>query len=687
MTPGAGAAGDPSPSPDEAGRINIEERSPGARIPTRAESGVSLRALLIGVAAVIAVCVIVPRAELIDQVQIGYLQFPAVAIGMLVFLLLGSSYFRTLNRRLGLTSQEFLTIYSMMVLASMISSRGLMQKLIPALVTPNYFADPSNNWQTIYWPHFKQWMMPWRLHGGLQQYVAKAFFEGLRFGAKIPWRPWVLPMFAWIVLALLFFTAFLCLAALLRRQWIDNEKLSFPLVQLPLEMARRDGQSGLFNNRLTWIGFAIPAAIFSINGLHNFFPFVPDITTTVNLNQYFTTRPWSDIEYTAIYVSFAGIGFFYFLPTELIFSLWFFYVLTRVQDVFASSLGLTMDAMPMYPTHLFIGYQVIGAYFVLTGYFLATARPHVRTIMNAVIGGRGAQAVDDSGELIPYRIAFWGLVLSLAGAVVWWWIAGMAVWLAVFEIVIFVFIIALVLARSTSEAGMLMTETSFRPINVYEMFGSRSNLGAQNLTMLALMDTIFLRDQRGLLLGGFMDGLKLAEGVNIRRRSFLKVFVLAILVAIIVASYIQIRVPYTYHGGGLNLYGYVYQGNNEWGLQDYATAVAGAPQPYDWRRPVFFLVGVAITLFLSIMRLNFSGWPLHPLGYALSASWTMVVFWFPALIAWIVKGLIQRYGGMKVYTQFRPFFLGLILGEFSIALLWTCVSAVTHVPPPSFPWA
>jgi len=86
------------------------------------------------------------------------------------------------------------------------------------------------------------------------------------------------------------------------------------------------------------------------------------------------------------------------------------------------------------------------------------------------------------------------------------------------------------------------------------------------------------------------------------------------------------------------------------------------------------------------MRARFWWWPFHPLGYALCASWTMIVFWFPVLIAWILKTLIARYGGMRLYTRARPFFLGLILGEFSMAVLWTGISALTRTPAPFFPW-
>ncbi len=54
----------------------------------------------------------------------------------------------------------------------------------------------------------------------------------------------------------------------------------------------------------------------------------------------------------------------------------------------------------------------------------------------------------------------------------------------------------------------------------------------------------------------------------------------------------------------------------------------------------------------------------------------MVVFWFAALITWAIKGFILRSGGMKLYRQAMPFFLGLILGTFGSAFFWTMLVLV-----------
>jgi hypothetical protein len=430
-----------------------------------------------------------------------------------------------------------------------------------------------------------------------------------------------------------------------------------------------------------WLGFAIPALIFTLNGLHGIIPAVPQLSLSTNLNRYFSERPFNSIAYTPLYLSFAAIGFFYLLPVQLLFSLWVFFIFTRVQDVIATIFGMRISSMPLYPTHSFIGYQIAGAYLVLVCYLFYVSIPHFKQVLRSVFK---KDKLDDSNELMPYNIAFWGLILSFILSVVWCYMAGITLWFAVFEMLIYMFVVAIVMARSTAEGGLLMTETSFRPVDIYSLFMAKTALGGPTLTVLSMFDAVFTRDQRGLILTGFLDSLKITDGVNMRRRSLLLILTLGILVAIISAGFIHLWLPY--HRGALNLYSYVYWGNPLWGFQDNAAAVERSGGEANFNMIPFFIMGMAVTVFLAVMRAMFWWWPLHPLGYAISASWTMIVFWFPVLVAWIIKYPLARYGGMKQYRKFRPFFLGMVFGEFGLAVLWTIVSWAADVPAPSFPW-
>ncbi len=647
--------------------------------------GISFRAFFIGLLAAVAACLIVSYAELsITYIQIGLLQLPPVVVGLFVFVLLASACGARIRKSLGLTPQELMTVYCMMLFSAMISSRGLLERLIPLLVGPAYFANPGNKWTELYFPHIKKWMVPFdptNADPNNPQLVAKRFFEGLRGGETIPWHQWLGPLAMWGLLALLVFGSFMCLASIIRKQWEDNEKLTFPLAQLPLDIVRSERDGGLLRNKLTWFGFAVPAVVFTINGLHGLYPSIPYLTLDIDLSTFAVNPPLNAIWYTPMKISFASIGFFFLLPAEILFSMWFFFLMTRVQHVVAAMYGMDAPMMGTFPAKVFIGYQAMGAYFVLAAYLFYVGFPHLKMVVRSAFH---IEKVDESKELLTYRTAFFGLIICVLGSALWLKMAGMSAAMALFAIGIYVFIVSLVMARSTAEAGMLMTETTFRPTEVYKMLAPVHTLGAGNMTVLAFADMGFFRDLRGLTLTGFLDGLRIADGVKIKRRSFLPVFIVSILVAMLVGGAFQIWLPYA--KGGNTLYHYIYQDIPQLGFGDYTSAMTGPVPGHTWQEPTFFVVGALVCAFLAYMRYTFFWWPLHPLGYVLCASYSMIVFWFPCLVAWVLKSLVMRYGGMRAYVRMRPFFLGMVLGEFFMAVTWTVVSWATGAPAPAFPW-
>lgn len=662
-------------------------------------SALSARALGVGVICVAITCVVVCYAELVvGKIQIGFLQMPPVVVGMLVLLLGTRAALTRLSPRLRLKTHELFTIYAMMLLASMVSSRGLLEKLIPVLIVPNYFATPENGWKGKFFSWIPKWAVPWDPHGGPKQFVSARFYDALKPGEHIPWHLWILPLCAWAIFVALLLFSFLCLATILRRQWVDNEKLTFPLVQLPLEMikgestftSRAGTSSGFLSNGLTWFGFAVPALVFGLKGLHQYAPSIPDIVTDIDVNSFFPNPPYNQLGFTHMYCSFAAVGFFYLLPTDLLFSLWFFFIFTRVEDVLLASWGYQPPDMPLYDCKAYQAHQIMGCYFVLVGYMLYTARPHLKRVWQAAFHGlfgyRQSQTVNrEEDEVLPYRVAVWGLLASILLMAAWLRLLSVAYWLALLDIVIGLFVISLVMARSSCEAGMLMTETSFRPIDVYAMVGDPRDLGAPNLTGLAFLDAAWLRDQRGLIMTGFLDAMKFSDGVRVRRRSLLGVLALALLVALGVSGYLHIMLPYKF--GAVNMYSYVYRGNPNEAFDGAASVLGHLNPPASYFDRINFLIGAGATMVMTTLRTRLAWFPFHPLGYALSGSWGMIVFWFPCLVAWLLKTFILRYGGMKLYARLRPFFLGMVLGEFTTAILFTLPALYNRfTPTPDFPW-
>jgi len=220
-------------------------------------------------------------------------------------------------------------------------------------------------------------------------------------------------------------------------------------------------------------------------------------------------------------------------------------------------------------------------------------------------------------------------------------------------------------------------------VDIVKLFTRASALGPKTLTALSLADAVFTRDLRGNLTSTFLDGLKMTDLVKLDRRHLFWAICGALVVALLVGGTLHLVIPY--REGAVGLYGYVYRSNPILGFQ-YFQPVIEAPDRYDPRLPAYFGAGVLMAAFLSAMRARYAWWPFAPLGFALSGSWSMIVFWFPILVAWVIKTNVLRYGGMKVYMRLKPLFLGLILGELSQAVLWAAIAGIWRVPAPFFPW-
>ena len=635
------------------------------------------RAYLFGLAGIVVIAYITAWAEIVaESMQISIHQFPPSVIAVFFLLIMGGKLARRVTGRLGLNGFELLTIYTMMLLGAMLSSRGLMERLLPLMVGVNYYADATNNWARIYFGHIPQWLVPWNTAGPEKQWVTRAFFEGLQKGERIPWGLWIGPLAVWFSLMACIFTAFICLSTILHRQWADNEKLTYPLAQIPVEMIRDQTLAGsppLFRSPLLWMGFAIPFAVHSLNGLSRIYPVVPSFRTAIYLNSYFISKPWSDISFWRANISFAAIGFFYLLPVDITFSFWFFYLFGKLQDVVGSMFGMTPAAAPHATAYLYLAYETVGGFIVLAIYFIYLAWPHIRRILDR------RQRIDDSRELLPYRVAFVGLFVGLAGACLWCYLTGMSLWVAAFELGIYVFVQAIIMARSTTEGGLLETEGSFTPLDVIGAVTNKGVLGPRNLTALAWTQGILTRDLRGITLTGYLDTQKIADGVGVARRRMLATYILAIIATFVIAAYIQLRLPY--ERGALSLYPYQYQFASIQFFREDQPLIQRQPS-FTWQAPTFLIAGALFTAFLGFMRLRFYWWPFHPLGYAMSASWALVVFWFPMMVAWALKGLTLRYGGMRGFVRARPFFLGLVFGELIAAVVWAILAGIWHFPAP-----
>lgn len=669
---------------------------------TPASFGLRMRALVIAIPLMIGICFLSVYADMVAQsVQFGVLQFAPPAIVALFAVAGINRLLKVFSKRDWLSHADVLIIYAMTLTGTLVSTRGVIEKLIPPLAYLPYFANNENKLNENITQHLPAWALPFAptSEAAPPPDVIKSYYEGISQGQSIPWSAWIFPLLSWFALVACVLTIFACLSTLLRRQWMDNEQLRFPLTTLPLALIKDEyeGQP-FFTNRVMWMGFAFAFCFFGLNGLNANFPEWPHFVIDFDFSPIFSEKPWNAMYSTYAFISLAAIGFFFFLPTDLLFSLWFFFLLVRLQDAAAVQLGGVPTPMVSHSTRVWTGYQAAGAYVVLVVAQVRVAWPYFRQVFHTAFprlmsrtSSTRCVPLDDRDELMSYRSAILGMAGAFSGIIFWLWLAGMNPIVAALQMGIYLFVIAIVMSRGVAEAGLLMTETSFRPIDLMKLVYPAQGLGAVNLSMMGLLEVVFIRDLRGVMLSPFLDNQKMAGELKVRQRTLLWPLILAVVIAFGVSCYFFLK--FNYELGGLTLFKYSNQNNPRNVFNLASSAIDGSLPPPDSTSYGGFAVGVVVASLLTWMRAQFAWFPLSPLAYAIAPTYAMSVLWFSCFLAWIGKGLTMRFGGIGLFRKVAPWMLGMILGEFTSAVAWAIIAMTKPTiwgfqfgTAPGFPW-
>ena len=189
-------------------------------------------------------------------------------IFILFVLLLLNLLFKQIAPNAALNQGELLIVYVMLSISSGIAGLDMMRVLMAVLVGPFWYARPENEWAELFWRFIPPWLAV------QDKEILKGFAEGeSSFYVPQVVQAWIFPTLIWSGFIFLLVFGMLCINVLVRRPWTEAEKLSYPIIQLPLQMT--DGRSSLLSNRMMWIGFALGAGLDILNGLHFLYPIIP----------------------------------------------------------------------------------------------------------------------------------------------------------------------------------------------------------------------------------------------------------------------------------------------------------------------------------------------------------------------------------------------------------------------------
>jgi len=598
---------------------------------------------------------------------------------------------------LSLSRAEMLTVFAMLLICSALVTLGLAMQLTPTLPAIEYYSSPQNRWPEIVMPHIPDWALV------RDRDAVYGFFEGLRRVEgydppkpdrfqdpllqglyvtwtqlrQIPWKAWLKPLAAWGVFLLPLYTFMICSMVIIRRQWMEREILVYPMTRLPLEMTQLDEDDGsavgpLFRHRGMWIGFALPVIVSSIKAIQNYWPAFPDIQFQ------WDTYVMSDQVRLFIWPSFVAIGFTYLVSTRIAFSAWSLsltglfisgfialrgYKSTEFLDGYGSSSRPEMYHLGM------------GALLTMAVLGLWSARRHLADVFRKAF--KGDPSVDDSDEILGYRAAVLICLLSAIVMIAWLVAIGMQWWLAV----VFWLVAVLIfygMARIVMEAGLsACVAPGIAPVYVGSKIGAAA-IGDQGLVALG-MQYPWCADIRTFVMAGAAHGLRITQEIRHRRRWLFYAMLLAVLVSSVVSIATVIYIYYVYQGTSLEPWWYrdAPQVGVKYAVEmiNHKNEVPG-PNIQGW---VFTVVGVVLMALLMVAQRRFLKWPLHPVGLAVMGIWLMERLWFSVFVAWLIKSLVLKYGGPRLYRRTIPFFLGMILGQCVIAGVWCLIDYVTGV--------
>ncbi|MDE0964056.1 MAG: hypothetical protein OSB73_13055 [Candidatus Latescibacteria bacterium] len=307
-------------------------------------------------------------------------------------------------------------------MASAIPTMGLSEYLLTIITGAQYFATPENEWGLHILPHLPQWMVP------QDPNAVKWFFEGAPSGVGVPWEAWVEPLCYWAVLIIALYLVMISSMVILRRQWVDRERLIYPLVQVPLQMAenkRGEALGPFFKNPIMWAGFILPVFVSSCNALHAYLNYIPAI-------QLVSSVPIFRNAVGLIFrLSFPMVGFSYLINLDIAFSLWFFNTIAKLIRGGLSVLGVgSTEKLGIYgaASEPILAHQGQGALMVLVFFGLWVGREHLGDVVRKAF--KGDDSVDDSGEMLSYRAAVFICLGGVAVMTLWLWQAGLPLWAA-----------------------------------------------------------------------------------------------------------------------------------------------------------------------------------------------------------------------------------------------------------------
>jgi hypothetical protein len=629
------------------------DREAGQDVLT-ATQGITVRAVILGT--IISICAnLLPAysAYIVHSSRMVFGHLPMAT--MLVFTLVAlpvNLLLRAMKPAWVFHRGEMVVVFCMGWISASIPAANFMGLLIGAISAPHYYATAENRWGEFLLESLPRWAVPTNSRGQMTW-----FFEGKPSGAVIPWEAWFGPLLWWGAFLVALALVSVAIVAVLRKQWVERERLPFPLAEGPLAMTEEvsgPGDYALFHNRLFWMGVSVPLFIICWNIAGYFWHLLPSIELFTQFHSVSLGRGFPSIQ---MKLNFFILGFAFFTNLDILFSLWFFYLIGVLQTGVFDRFGYTIGASDIWGSSggAALGWQAEGAFiaFTLTGLWMG--REHLKQVWRK--GVYNDAGIDDSNELMSYRTALIAGVVGILFMFFWLWRSGMS------PLVASVFLIALLImtigvSRIVAESGLMYARMPITPQSVTFYTIGISNMESTSSAALALSYSTFgLGNTFGATTLAHIA--RLGAELHLKTRSLFAVTIFALVLSLVVSAVFTLYLGYTH--GAYNFNVYTFNAGNQ---VVFDNVVQKLQTPFDTSgdRMMFLGIGAAVASFCSFLRYRFLWWPLSPIGLTVFTTGVIQRQVSMIFLAWLIKFMLLKMGGISLYRRAQPLFWGLLLG-------------------------
>lgn len=641
-------------------------------------------------------------------------------IGTIWFHLMPASLFNFYNMGYAICIMYFMTAPFILLLMAMVLSKtkSFGKYLTPVNLTylyalgfmASWFVNPDNMYQLVLGA-----VVMLRVSSPLDSlklypsYVAPPgdIVQSLMNGGGVSWGAWTPTITYWWLYQVAFGLFWISMASILRKQWIDVEKIPFTHTLIAAELLDRISVPQVTPKKRFGRPFAIGILLGMVFQVPIFmaslFPWFPDIyswrvNTCSTGAQYLTSdSPLAGIVGLSEFQKHPlTIAVAYFAPLGILFSTWVWYLIYIIAAQVTFSMGYYTGLAGMSgcgrawcapgepqegPPLYFYTLAYRGGLIGLSLMSLFLSRHSIFDTFRAITR---KEAVSDKDEAMSYRTAYATLGLTT--------IAIIAIYMALNCSFIEAILVPI--------TGILYYIAMAR---IYGSVGLHAAGGRTGWTLyrILLWPTPLSADQAPLsyyITGNWVGhgtdspnewftgsafyssfaGYKMANLTEASNRNTTKALLIALIVTPLVAISTAIWLDATY-------------GGSKFAVGSWLSGAGSIPHIVDWLNSsysgpiaVYTVLGMLITIGLSLLHARFMWFPLDPVGFIVGTSFLSVLwgYWLPFLIAWVLKTMTLRVGGSKLYESLGvPIAAGFIVGCIIAILFGSALGAVYFFHP------